>query len=81
MPAGGDDQRWIRRPDDPDQRWGASTLEEWKTLIDITARSTNNPQLAQQLGDPTAVYTNDLIGEINDFDKAAVIRQAKEFKL
>ena len=72
---------WIRRPDDPDQRWGASTLDEWKTLIDITARSTNNPQLAQQLGDPTAVYTNDLIGEINDFDKAAVIRQAKEFKL
>jgi NitT/TauT family transport system substrate-binding protein len=72
---------WIRWPDDPDQRWGASTAQEWKTLIDVTARSTNNPQLAQQLGDVSNVFTNELIDEVNNFDKQAVIRQAREFRL
>lgn len=72
---------WIRWPDDPDQRWGASTAAEWKTLIDVTARSSNNPQLAQQIGDVSNVFTNELVDEINDFDKAAVARQAREFRL
>jgi NitT/TauT family transport system substrate-binding protein len=72
---------WIRWPDDPDQRWGASTADEWKALIDITAKSTNNPQLAQQIGNVANVFSNDLVDEINNFDKAAVIKQAREFKL
>jgi NitT/TauT family transport system substrate-binding protein len=72
---------WIRRPDDPDQRWGASSLEEWKTYIAIAAKSTNNPQLPQQIGDPSNVFTNELVDEINNFDKAAVVNQAKNFRL
>jgi NitT/TauT family transport system substrate-binding protein len=72
---------WIRRPDDPDQRWGASSLEEWQQIVAITARSTGNPQLPQQLGDLRNVFTNELIDEINAFDKAAVVRQAQEFRL
>ncbi|CAN5377949.1 ABC transporter substrate-binding protein [soil metagenome] len=74
-------ENWIRRPDDSDQRWGASSLQEWKTIIDIAAKSTNNPQLAQQLGDPANVFTNELVDEINRFDKAEVMRQAREFVL
>lgn len=72
---------WIRRPDDPDQRWGASSLEEWKTYIAIAAKSSNNPQLPQQVGDLSNVFTNELIDEVNNFDKAAVVKQAREFKL
>jgi NitT/TauT family transport system substrate-binding protein len=72
---------WIRWPDDPDQRWGASTADEWKTMIAISAKSTNNPQLAQQIGDVGNVFSNDLVEEINNFDKAAVIKQAREFRL
>jgi hypothetical protein len=72
---------WIRRPDDPDQRWGASSVEEWKTYIAIAAKSTNNPQLPQQIGDPSNVFTNELVDEINNFDKAAVVKQAREFKI
>jgi NitT/TauT family transport system substrate-binding protein len=72
---------WIRRSDDSDQRWGASSLEEWKSFIAIAAKSTNNPQLPQQVGDPSNVFTNELVDEINNFDKAAIVKQAREFKL
>lgn len=72
---------WIRRSDDPDQRWGASTAEEWKSLIAIAAQATNNPQLPQQVGELSNVYTNELIDDINNFDKAAIIKQAREFRI
>jgi NitT/TauT family transport system substrate-binding protein len=78
------DQRrnnWIRRPDDPDQRWGASSLQEWKAMVAIAAESSNNPLLSEQIGDLSHVFTNDLIDEINDFDKDAIVRQAKDFRL
>ena len=71
---------WLRRPDDPDQRLGASDAEQWKGLIASVAKSSNNPLLAQQIGDPGKVFTNELIDEINDFDKAAVVSQANAFK-
>jgi NitT/TauT family transport system substrate-binding protein len=74
-------ENWIRRSDDPDQRWGASSLEEWKLMIAIAAESSNNPQLPSQVGDPNNLFTNELVDEINDFDKAAIVRQATEFSL
>jgi NitT/TauT family transport system substrate-binding protein len=72
---------WIRWPDDPDQRFGASTTAEWRAMVDITARSTNNPQLAQQIGDLSNVFSNELIDGINQFDRNEVVRQAREFRL
>jgi NitT/TauT family transport system substrate-binding protein len=71
---------WVRRPDDPDQRMGASNADQWKGTIASVAKSSNNPLLPQQIGDPGNVFTNELIDEINDFDKDAVVRQAKAFK-
>ncbi|MDN8617768.1 hypothetical protein [Variovorax ginsengisoli] len=71
----------MRRPDDPDQRMGASSLAEWKANIEMTAESTKNPKLAEELGDPNRLFTNELIEDINAFDKQAVVRMAKEFKL
>src|SRR4051794_16810707 len=62
---------WMPRPDDPDQRMGASTLAEWKANIDMTAESSKNPKLADELGDPNRLFTNELIDEINAFDKQA----------
>lgn len=74
-------ENWIRRPADADQRWGASSAEEWKTHIAIASQATNNPQMGQQIGDLSNVFTNELVDEINTFDKAAVIKQAREFRL
>lgn len=72
---------WMRRPDDPDQRMGASSLAEWKSNIEITAESSRNPKLADELGDPNRLFTNELIDDINAFDKQAVIDMARSFKL
>ena len=72
---------WMRRPDDPDQRIGASTLDEWRANIETAAEATKNPKLADELGDANRLFTNELIDEINAFDKAAVLRMAKEFRM
>jgi len=72
---------WMRRPDDPDQRIGASSLAEWKANIEMTAESSKNPKLAEELGDPNRLFTNELIDEVNAFDRQAVVEMAKAFKL
>ncbi|UVH58609.1 ABC transporter substrate-binding protein [Variovorax paradoxus] len=72
---------WMRRPDDPDQRIGASSLAEWKANIEMTAESSKNPKLAEELGDPNRLFTNELIDEINAFDKQAAVEMAKAFRL
>lgn len=72
---------WMRRPDDADQRIGAMTLAEWKTNIEMTIETSKNAKLADELGDPNRLFTNELIDEINAFDKQAVIQMAKAFKL
>ena len=59
---------------------GASTAAEWKGMIETTAKSTNNPLLAQQVGDVANIFTNELVDEINAFYRAAVIRQAQELR-
>jgi NitT/TauT family transport system substrate-binding protein len=60
---------------------GASSLAEWRTNIDTAAETSKNPQLAQELGDPNRLFSNELIDEINAFDKSAVIKLAREFRL
>lgn len=72
---------WMRHPDDPDQRIGASSLAEWQANIAMTAESSRNPKLAQALGDPARLFSNELIDEVNDFDKQAVVAMAKSFRL
>jgi NitT/TauT family transport system substrate-binding protein len=72
---------WMRRTDDPDQRMGASTLAEWQANIEMTAESSKNLKLAAELGDPNRLFTNELIDDINAFDKQAIIQLAKAFRL
>jgi NitT/TauT family transport system substrate-binding protein len=74
-------ENWMRSPTDPDKRFGASSLAEWKANIELAAQTSKNPSLAAQIGDANAVFTNELIDEVNDFDRAAVVQQAREFKL
>lgn len=74
-------QNWMRRDNDADKRIGASSVTEWKANIQSASETSKNPKLAAEIGDPNVVFTNELIDEVNDFDKAAVIKQAREFKL
>lgn len=51
--------------------------DDWKNLGDFLLRE---KQIAQPV--PTSrMYTNDFIDEINNYDKAAIVRQAKDFDL
>jgi NitT/TauT family transport system substrate-binding protein len=72
---------WVRRPDDPEQRLGATSSEDWASALRAAVTGTNNSDLASQMGEGSKVFTNELIDEVNDFDKAAVIKQAKEFRI
>lgn len=72
-------ENWMRRPDDPDQRFGASSLAEWKTHIEVTAETAKMPDLAKMV-DASKVFSNELIDEVNQFDRAAIVAMAKAFK-
>ena len=70
---------WIRMPDDADQRWGASSLAEWKANVEFTSEAAKMPDLSK-LVDANKVFSNELIDEVNQFDKNAIIQMAKSFK-
>jgi NitT/TauT family transport system substrate-binding protein len=57
-------------------RWGESFPAEWTGLATIAKHSGQLPANF----DPTTVYTNEFVEAANAFDRAAVIRQAKESK-
>lgn len=72
-------ENWMRRADDPDQRMGASSLAEWKAHIEVTTETAKMPDLASKV-DAGKVFSNELIDEVNQFDKAAVVALARSFK-
>lgn len=72
-------ENWMRRTDDPDQRWGASNLAEWKAHLEVAAETSKNPDLPKQV-DPRKAFSNELIDEVNAFDKNAIVQMAKTFK-
>ncbi|WP_316393617.1 ABC transporter substrate-binding protein [Bradyrhizobium sp. 33ap4] len=60
-----------------DGKNGLFVEEDWKNLSNFLLAG---GQIARPV--PTSrMYTNDLIGEINNYDRNAIIRQAKEFDL
>lgn len=72
---------WVRRPDDPEQRLGATSKDDWAAALRGAVVGTNNPGLASMFGDGNNVFTNELLDEVNDFDKAAIIKQATDFQI
>jgi NitT/TauT family transport system substrate-binding protein len=55
-------------------KWGEISAAEWKEEIDFM-------DLADKIKDPAALFTNELINDINRFDEEMVRKQAREFKL
>lgn len=72
---------WVRGEDDPEKRMGSVNASEAKALVALAAETSGDPQLGAKLGDTSAIFVNDLVDEINAFDKAAVVQQALSFKL
>jgi NitT/TauT family transport system substrate-binding protein len=71
---------WMPAADNPDQRMGATTVEDWTALIAMTSETAGDPQLAARIGDPHKLFTTEMIDDINAFDREAVIREARVFK-
>ncbi|HXJ84800.1 MAG TPA: ABC transporter substrate-binding protein [Candidatus Methylomirabilis sp.] len=59
-----------------DKRFGASSAAQWNRLKAIYKEQ----GLIQGTADVNEVFTNALIDDVNRFDQAAVIRQAKEYR-
>ena len=66
--------KWFPRPDNPDQRFGATSAAEWASMATYTRTEGKIPDLA-------ALYTNDLIADVNHFDPTVIVAQAKDIKL
>jgi NitT/TauT family transport system substrate-binding protein len=71
--------KWFPAPGDPDQRMGASTLEQWQAQLGFTALQ--DPDIPKRIPDVAQLFTNELIDEVNRFDRAAVLEQAKTLTL
>ncbi|MBV9891392.1 MAG: ABC transporter substrate-binding protein [Rhizobacter sp.] len=72
-------ENWMRRPDDADQRFGPSNLDEWKAHLAVAAETSKNPELPKQV-DPSRVFSNELIDEVNAFNRNAIVQLAQSFK-
>jgi NitT/TauT family transport system substrate-binding protein len=72
-------ENWMRRPDDADQRFGPSSLDEWKAHLAVAAETSKNPELPKQV-DVGRVFSNELIDEVNAFDRKAIVQLAQSFK-
>ena len=59
-----------------DKRYGAGSTAQWQRLQTIFKEQ----RLLQGTVPATEIYTGALIDKINAFDRAAVVRQAKEYK-
>ncbi len=62
-----------RREQSPDARWGAITEQEFSAWQEMLLRSGG----IKSRRDPRQYFTNDLVDDFNDFNPAAVVRQAK----
>ncbi|TCT06107.1 ABC transporter substrate-binding protein [Aquabacter spiritensis] len=66
--------KWMPQPWQPDQRFGAHSKEQWEAQVAFAG-------LEGQVKDVSGVSTKDLLDEINAFDKATVIAEAKALKM
>ena len=66
--------KWLPKASNPDKRFGASSLQEWKLALQYT-------NTAAQISDPSKLFTNELIDDINRFDPAEIKAQAKAMQI
>ncbi len=64
-------------PDPKSNRIGAYSLRPWKEFVDVLAKA---GKLSTRNIPVETLYTNELIGEINDFDRGALIAAAKALR-
>lgn len=71
--------KWFPGPLQQDKRMGGSTLAEWQAQIRFSVFQ--NKELPAQIKDAAPLFTNELIDEVNRFDRAEIERMAKTITL
>jgi len=64
-------------PKPPNRLWGDQTVAAWSNLEDYLVKS---GQLKEKM-DPGSLFVNDFTKGANDYDHAAIVRAASEFKV
>lgn len=71
-------EKWFPGPYQKDKRIGGSTLEDWQGMVSYVAPL--NPQVSQAIKDASVLFTNDVIDDVNKFDRGAIEQMAKSWK-
>jgi NitT/TauT family transport system substrate-binding protein len=71
--------KWFAGPWQADKRMGASSLEVWQEQVRFIGLQ--DKEVPEHIKDAAPLFTNDLIDEVNQFDRGAVERAAKTFTL
>ena len=67
-------EKWFPAKSDADQRMGAQSEIEWVNAVKMM-------EMEEKFKDAKRLYTNDIIGDCNKFDKSAIADLARSFKL
>jgi NitT/TauT family transport system substrate-binding protein len=66
--------KWFAPPSRGDSRMGAGTLADWQGQVRYVGQQ--NPEVIEKIKDASTLFTNELIDEVNDFDRAEIQRLA-----
>ena len=67
-------EKWMPAPWQADKRFGAQTREEWEAQVKFAG-------LEAEIKDVSGLFTTELLDDINKFDRAKVIEQARGMKI
>ena len=65
--------RWFPGSWDPDQRLGAQSKAQWEAQVRFAG-------VEDKIKDVTPFFTNEIIDDVNKFDREAIAKQAREMK-
>jgi NitT/TauT family transport system substrate-binding protein len=66
--------KWMPPPWDNDKRFGAMKKEDWDAQVKFAG-------LEAQIKDTSPIFTNEILDEVNNFDRDKIIKMATEMKI
>jgi NitT/TauT family transport system substrate-binding protein len=71
--------KWFAAPTRGDNRMGAGTLADWQGQVRYVGQQ--SPEVIDRIKDASTLFTNELIDEVNDFDRTEIARLAETMRL
>jgi NitT/TauT family transport system substrate-binding protein len=71
--------KWFAAPSRGDNRMGAGTLADWQGQVRYVGQQA--PEVIDKIKDTSTLFTNELIDEVNNFDRTEIARLAETVSL